>query len=262
LNEVGAAMRPLPIRRFIRILHCGAILGLLWLAGCGTNTDFGRVRPTLVRDDIHAWVGQEAAIANGFPASMYNLTDEERLLRDLAYPLIAPPYDRPRWYSVLKEYGLTRVFRRGWWAYDRASYLRKALVVHRSTASRYSRLIDDIRNDVVRIGPFFEHARRVVDLDRRRQESMNFIADLNPLERANALARVSENTLTVAWVQRALGERCAAYRYALERLVVAEPESIAADAERAIVQLQAQIAANHIVPGLHYGVASAVVVPR
>jgi hypothetical protein len=237
-------------RRLRKVLQASLLAGP-WLAGCGTNTDFGRVRPTLVRDDIHAWVGQEAALANGMPASLYNLTEDEVLLRDLAYPLIAPPYERPRWYGVLKEYGLTRVFRREWWAYDSAAYIRKTLVVRRSTTSRYSELIDDARNDVARIGPFFDTARRVLDLDRRRRQSMAYIADLSPSERANALARVSENTLTVSWVQRALGERCAAYRYALERLVVAEPSPIAADAERAITQLQGQIAANRIVPVLH-----------
>jgi hypothetical protein len=226
------------------------LLCLLLLGGCGTNTDFGRVRPTLVRDDIHAWVGQDAALANGAPVSLYNLTEDERLLRDLAYPLITPPYDRPRWYSVLKEYGVTRVFRRDWWAYDRANYLRHVMLGARSTTGRYSRLIDDIRNDVTRIGPFFETARRVVDLDRRREQSMAYVADLDPLERGNALARVGENTLTIGWVHRALTERCAAYRFALERLVVAEPSKAAVEAERAITQLQLQIAANRIVPVL------------
>jgi hypothetical protein len=239
------------------VLLRAPILGLLWLAGCGTNADFGRVRPTLVRDDIHDWIGQEAALANGAPMSLYNLTEDERLLRDLAYPLIAPPYDRPRWYSVLKEYGSTRVFRPEWWAYDRASYLRHVMLGHRSTAGRYSQLLDDIRNDVVRIGPFFDTARRVVDLDGRRQKSMNYIADLAPQERINALARVGENTLTIGWVHRALSERCAAYRYALERLVVAEPSKIAVDAERVLTQLQGQIAVNRLVPAPHFAATRA-----
>jgi hypothetical protein len=48
--------------------------------------DFGRLRPVLVIDDIHAWVGEEAAASAGLPISGNNLTDEERTLRDL--PLI------------------------------------------------------------------------------------------------------------------------------------------------------------------------------
>lgn len=243
-------MRLMSRQRFRAKPLRASLLGLLLLGGCATNTDFGRVRPTLVREDIHAWVGQDAALFNGAPISLYNLTEDERLLRDLAYPLIVPPFDRPRWDSVLKEYGERRVFRREWWAYDRATYLRSVMLGVRSTTGRYSRLIDDIRNDVTRMGPFFDTARRVADLDRRREQSMAYIADLDPLERGNALARVGENTFVIAWVHRALTERCAAYRYVLERLVVAEPSKVAVDAERAITQLQIAIAKNRVVPML------------
>jgi len=82
-----------------------AAFGLL--TGCGTYGDFGRVRPSLVNDDTHAWMGPAAARG---PATnlawKHQLTDEERTLRDLAYPLIEPPYDRQQWYSVLGELGV------------------------------------------------------------------------------------------------------------------------------------------------------------
>jgi hypothetical protein len=112
---------------------------------------------------------------------------------------------------------------------------------------RYNKLIDDIRSDVVRIGPFFDMAQRVVELDRRRQMSMDYLPDVGPPARANALARVGENTLTVAWVQNSLAQRCAGYRFALDHLAAAEPENIAAQADLALTQLQQQIAANQLV---------------
>jgi hypothetical protein len=72
------------------------------LTGCGTYGDFGRVRPSLVNDDIHAWIGPAAAPG---PATnlawRHQLTDEERMLRDLAYPLIEPAYDRQRSYEPI-----------------------------------------------------------------------------------------------------------------------------------------------------------------
>ena len=64
----------------------------------------------------------------------------------------------------------------------------------------------------------FRNARRVVDLDQRRQKSMQYVADLSPPERLSALARIGENSLTIAWVHHSLTERCASYRYALEHL--------------------------------------------
>src|SRR5215211_7316817 len=78
---------------------------LLFTCACiNTNTDFGQVRPSLVRDDIHDWVGPAAT---GSSPSVFQPTDDERQLRDLAYPLVEPPYDRQRWYSVLSEHGFT-----------------------------------------------------------------------------------------------------------------------------------------------------------
>jgi hypothetical protein len=113
---------------------------------------------------------------------------------------------------------------------------------------RYNTLIDDIRNDVVRIGPFFDTAHRVLDLDRRREASMQAVTDLSPVDRLNALARVGENGLTIAWAQQSLTQRCAAYRFALNHLVTAEPEKIAADADIVLTQLRQKIAANEVVP--------------
>ena len=75
-----------------------------------------------------------------------------------------------------------------------------------------------------------------------------YLADLAPPDRANALARIGENTLTIAWVQYSLAQRCASYRFALDHLVVAEPENIAAQADLALTLLQQQVAANQLVP--------------
>jgi hypothetical protein len=67
-------------------------------------------------------------------------------------------------------------------------------------------------------------------------------------DRLNALARVGENSLTIAWVHHSLTQRCAAYRFALDHLVAAESERVAADAGVVLTQLQQRIAANQVVP--------------
>jgi hypothetical protein len=228
-------------------LLIAALLGVA-LAGCSSIGDFGRLKPSLVTDDIHDWVGQEAAVRAGAPISAAHLTDDERLLRDLAFPLIEPPFERQRWNAVVYEYGLDRKFRRELWIDDPTVYyahLEGSFV--RSSAARYNRLSDDIRNDIVRIDPFFAVARRVVDLDRRREASMHAVADLSPAEALDAQARVGENALVIAWVQHALIERCASYRFALEHLAVVEPAPAAADVDRALTQLQQKAAANNLV---------------
>ena len=217
------------------------------LAGCSSIGDFGRLQAPLVTDDVHVWVGQEAAANAGAPISFNNLTDDERTLRDLAFPLIQPPYDRVRWDAVVLEYGVKRTFRRDLWFHALPAYYAHLMgEFHRSSAARYNLLIDDMRNDIVRIEPFIAIARRVADLDKRRVKSMEFIADLTPEERLSALARVGENSLTIAWVQRTLADRCASFKFALEHLAVAEPEPLAGDAEIVLTQLQQTIARNEV----------------
>ena len=122
---------------------------------------------------MHDWVGRDAARDAGAPISHYPLTDEERLLRDLAYALIEPPYDRQRWYSVLREWGVTRVFQPDWWRCDPTAYAARLRTMWvRSETTRYARLIEDARNDVARIEQFFPVARRVIDIDGKREKSL------------------------------------------------------------------------------------------
>ncbi len=200
---------------------------LVLLSGCGTtNGDFGRVRPTLVNDDTHAWMGEAAARS---PASdlpwQHGLTDEERRLRDLAYPLIEPPYNRQQWYSVLGEHGLAN---RDWPYPDRSAYASRLFTTaYRSQTARYNRLVEDIRNDVVRLDPFFATARYVLDMDQKRERALAYVSNLTAEERANTLQRIAENRNIVLWVQTSLREREASYKIALERMVIAAPSPIA-----------------------------------
>jgi len=97
----------------------------------------------------------------------------------------------------------SRSFQHELWAFDPTAYYRHLQgEMLRSSAARYNQLIDDMRNDIVRVPPFFFVARRVIDLDRRREASMEQIRDLTPAERVNARARIAENSLTVAWVDK------------------------------------------------------------
>src|ERR1700685_4006138 len=122
------------------------ILALLVLPGCSSTGDFGRLQQPLLSDDIHAWVGQEAAARAGGPVSVNNLTDDERMLRDLAFALIEPSYDRQRWDAVVLEYGQNRFFRHSLWAFDpAASYAHLIGPFPPSSSAPYNQLFDNIR---------------------------------------------------------------------------------------------------------------------
>jgi len=115
------------------------------LGGCA-NSDFGEVNQTLVTNGIHDWIGRGAPPAKAEP-SKFEYTDDERALRDNAYPLIEPPFDRQQWYSVAGEYGMIKFN-----LADRRRYFdRLQAEWHSSSAALYSHLIDDIRNDTTRL---------------------------------------------------------------------------------------------------------------
>lgn len=226
----------------MRILLCVPILGCI-------NTDFGRVRPSLRTDDMHSWMGPAITERYGEPASQFRLTDEERSLRDLAYPLIEPPYERQRWYSVLNEYGITRIFQRDWWLYDETAYTTAMFGnPARSTETYYNRLIEDIRNDIVRIGPFAANARYISDMDLKREKSLRYVSNLSPSESGNTLARIAENSLIARWVNQSLMQRVTSYQFALERLVISAPSPMAAEAERQLQLMRIAIAEAALVP--------------
>lgn len=232
-----------------RLRHLATLLaGFAILSGCGLNADFDRPRPSLVTDNMHAWIGKDVARIDGIMPSTYPLTDDERVLRDLAYPLIEPPFARNRWYSILNEYGLTLSLNADIIIREPSAYsdhlTRKA---YRSATARYVQLNDDIRNDVVRIDPFFGLARRVIDIDTKRVGALSYTSAVGEGGAANARARVAENALIVAWVQCSLAERAAGYRFALERLVVATPAPMAVEAERSITLMLQEIARNQVV---------------
>jgi hypothetical protein len=242
--QMRQTRRPIWIRRSGRrwVPNLALLSILVVLGGC-SGGDLGRTRQSVLNDDMHRWIGSEATSSVGLRASQFQLTDNERLLRDLAYPLIEPPHSRPAWKSVFGDYKPLPSPWRQEVLFDRTAYGRILIdEPHRSHSSRYAQLIEDVRDDITRFEPFFAAAVRVIDLDRKRDAGLAHVADLSPRERADAVSRMQENSLIVQWVQQCLERRIASYRWGLERLVVQAPDNMAAEADRLIGELAAQTA--------------------
>jgi hypothetical protein len=227
----------------IRYLSPVLLLLVATTLGACSGGDFGRARADMRNDDMHRWMGAEATSSVALQPSQFQLTDGERQLRDLAYPLIEPPHSRPAWKTVFGDYQpIAAPWRQGP-PFDRTAYGR-ALIdePHRSHASRYSQLIDDVRDDITRFELFYGGAIPVLELDRKRNATLVHISELSPRERTDSAARMQENSLIVQWVQQCLERRVSSYRWALERLVLQAPDTMAAEADRLINELAAQTA--------------------
>jgi hypothetical protein len=215
-------------------------IALFALGGCAGG-DLGRTRSSTLNDDMHRWIGAEAVNSTGKRASQFQLTDNERLLRNLAYPFIEPPHSRPAWKTVFGDYATMPSPWRQDVVFDRTAYGRRLIdEPHRSHTSRYAQLMEDVRDDLTRFDPFFAAAAVVADLDGKRGQALTLVSALERPERDDAIARMKENRLIVEWVQQCLQQRVASYRWALERLVIHAPDDAAADADRLIAQLSAR----------------------
>lgn len=193
--------------------------------------DFGRKRPSLL-DGLIApqfWKGPVTG------QSSYPLTDPENELRDRAYTLIRWSEPRVEFDIAIGRYRIAQVFPPTPAHGNRAAYGRNILYMPgRSETSTYNQLIDDMASDGELIGPFVALACYIADLDFKRAQSLAYVTDLSPDDRENALGRIAENRATVRWVQQALHQRVASYRYALEHFVIAVPSPRAVEAERVL----------------------------
>jgi hypothetical protein len=228
----------------LRTFAAVAILSLL--PGCGLNGDLGRARPSQAQELLQDWIELGAARRSGDAPGQIQLTDDERVLRDLAYPLLEPPYERNQFYSVIAEIGF--VTRRQQYPNREAYSSHLFGTPYRSQTARYNKLIEDIRNDVVHLDPFFRAAHHVADMDLKRAKSLAYVSKVTAKDRSNAVRRIAENKAILRWVQESLHERAASYQIALERLVIAAPSPNAIEAERSLTLLRQRIghqAAGH-----------------
>ena len=93
----------------------------------------------------------------------------------------------------------------------------------------------------MRLDPFFNSARYVLEMDRKREKALAYVSNLTAEERDNTFQRIAENRNIVRWVQESLSERAESYKVALERMVIAAPSPVAVEAERSLTLLRQRI---------------------
>jgi hypothetical protein len=215
---------------------CAALSALVVSANLATAGDFGRPKyyfeaepgAFIIGGDPHA----PEVVVPAFP-----WTDDERELRKLADGLVLPPDSPP-----VGFWGDRRIVAPAS-AVDPTAYAAALLASPvNSSAARYARLIDHIRNDVQRWETFLPAWRIVADLDGKRLRSIRYLSVISPAELAAVDQRVAENHGVFAAARAAALDRAASYRFAMERLVIAQPSPMAVEAERTLRDLERRLA--------------------
>ncbi len=226
-----------------RIVALALALPVL-LAGCGRPTgDFGRAEPSVLHDRVMPAAGELVAEWDRREVvSDFNRTDREGTLRDRAWALVRPPHVRDWFGATAVELERTRILPEIDYAFDPQgyyNYLRRDPFI--SSETRWNRAIADMRGDTGLIGPFWSEARRVRDDDALRLRALDERRGGAPEELRNAYARIDENARVVDWVWRSMRLRVAAYRDAIDRMMVETPSQRRLEAEAAWIELRGAI---------------------
>jgi hypothetical protein len=199
----------------------------LFVPACTETGDLGRPRKSLWNDIVFPTTSYATAHLPSEYLSRFHLTDDEIRLRDRAFRFVAPQ-DGPR--SLFRAMG------------DDVTAYHAMLIraFGRSQVSSYRRLTDDASADRLLILPLRAVAGRVASMDEVRLRAARLSPEISRESRHEAILRAEENREVIERVRERLRFRAAAYRYALDNLVVEAPSREAIHAERALLALESE----------------------
>ncbi|WP_293724290.1 hypothetical protein [Stappia sp.] len=202
----------------------GLVLVTALAAACQRPTgDFGRAAPSVIHDKVMPAAGAELAANRGEPVSRFNLTDDERELRDRGWTLIRPPSSQDWIEGTRTELMRTRILPEAGSADPGRYYAYLSSDRYRSSEARYDRVAADALADAALVEPFCEVAERVSAADTERLRALGRRDISSEEDLAGAQARVWENRRYIDWAGQALRYRLVSYREAIDKLEIETP---------------------------------------
>ena len=208
-----------------RAAAAAAIVLTLALGACARPVgDFGRAEADPLHDTVLPAIGTFRAKASREPVSDFNLTDQEREMRDRIWRYLVSPHAYDWFGDTATELARTRILPVSEKPRPADRYYRW---LHRtrfaSSAVRYSRIGDDVQSDIDMMPATFDAICAVLQVDRQRGLAANGLPTLEDTMRAEAAARQAENQIQISWFVRAATNRYDSYNYALDHLLVETP---------------------------------------
>lgn len=226
------------LRAFCR---AGALVVLLGAtAACGPRPigDLGRAQPGVLHDQILPAIGKTRAELAGEPASNFNLTDQEREMRDRVWRFLVAPHSNDWFYDFSVELQRTRVSGPSDYKFKPDRYYRWLRQIDfASSRVRYSAVADHVDADLDTMPATFRSICAVTEVNRQRGIAAREIVGIGEAARENALARKAENDMQIDWFVRAVSYRYDSYGYALDHLLVETPHEDAIEVDRLLSEL-------------------------
>jgi len=200
---------------------------LIALCGCMIEGDFGRTRPSLIYQGLNDTVSN----ARDFildESPRFALTADELELRDAAY----------YFNEALPVHALSG-----------RALLQGGTYADHLTASGYTlgqaqlkTISEELQADHHWFRRFARAVRKILNADAERQAQLRISSHiLSDKDRARAFSRIKENRLLIHTALRDLGDRIAAYDYAVERGRVEHPGAMVRDVGRSIDSLREKV---------------------
>jgi hypothetical protein len=206
-----------------------------FLGGCVETGDLGRARQSVWNQTILPSAGVVSSTLRSQPISHFAYTDDEEELRARSWQLVMPAHERSYFTRLVTEYVRTNILPKDVFEQKPTIYLNALRAEGGiSPSSRYRRLTQDILAQRALLPIFCDLAARVYESDETRLRAIPFVRDLPAKEREQAQIRVAENRGLVVWVAESFQRHVAAFRHALEHLVIETPQHEAIEPERAL----------------------------
>lgn len=207
--------------------------------------DFGRAAPDPIHDTVMPALGTGRALLSKEPVSAFNLSDEEREMRDRIWHYLIAPHAFDWFQANVVELQRTRILPVSGKSLLPADRYYRWLHGERFASShvRYSRIEDDVTVDVELMPSVFASICAVLEQDRQRGVAANGIANLDEGTKTNAAARQFENQTQIGWFVAAVQNRYDSYNYALDHLLVETPHAEAIGVNGALSDLAVYVEA-------------------
>lgn len=219
--------------RSANVAERGAVLGrtvlalavLLPIAACARPVgDLGRVAPHAWHETVMPMIGDWRARGSGEPVSGLVKTDQESEMHARVWRYLTAPNTSDWFFDTATELQRTRIAPASEFKFKSDRYylwLRSERFA--SSRVRYSRVSEDVTDDLATMPETFGAICAALEVDRQRAIAAGGIEGLNPKMKQDVMARKAENAMSISWFTRAVRYRYDAYSYALDHLLVETP---------------------------------------